>query len=203
MIPLMFILTSWGQTKQYFPEKHSAFTDLLLKKYKRKCTFCTLFMETATKTLGSKPINQTQLDFLDFVFFRKKAERSKKFYTDLMAKEHIPTMINPQTLRSPLLLHHRGLRAGQIICIVTSQVLKNSRYLDPSLVNESSWISLHIQIEIISAWTVFRNTQRFPIRHAVSMSCMLPVVPLHRIYSQDDVCSAAVRHVQHQHGIIQ
>ncbi|XP_016298553.1 CSC1-like protein 2 isoform X3 [Sinocyclocheilus anshuiensis] len=27
---------------------------------------------------------------------RKKAERSKKFYTDLMAKEHIPTMINPK-----------------------------------------------------------------------------------------------------------
>uniref|UniRef100_A0A673J593 CSC1-like protein 2 n=2 Tax=Sinocyclocheilus TaxID=75365 RepID=A0A673J593_9TELE len=33
---------------------------------------------------------------LDFVFFRKKAERSKKFYTDLMAKEHMPTMINPK-----------------------------------------------------------------------------------------------------------
>ncbi len=45
-------------------------------------------METATAR--SKHINQTQLDFLDFVFFRKKAERSKKFYTDLMAKEHIP-----------------------------------------------------------------------------------------------------------------
>lgn len=27
---------------------------------------------------------------------RKKTERSKKFYTDLMAKEHIPTMINPK-----------------------------------------------------------------------------------------------------------
>uniref|UniRef100_A0A671SPB4 CSC1-like protein 2 n=1 Tax=Sinocyclocheilus anshuiensis TaxID=1608454 RepID=A0A671SPB4_9TELE len=27
---------------------------------------------------------------------RKKAERSKKFYTDLMAKEHMPTMINPK-----------------------------------------------------------------------------------------------------------
>ncbi|XP_035262110.1 CSC1-like protein 2 isoform X2 [Anguilla anguilla] len=27
---------------------------------------------------------------------RKKAERSKKFFTDLMAKEHIPTMINPK-----------------------------------------------------------------------------------------------------------
>ncbi|XP_056326824.1 CSC1-like protein 2 isoform X1 [Danio aesculapii] len=27
---------------------------------------------------------------------RKKAERSKKFYTDLMSKEHIPTMINPK-----------------------------------------------------------------------------------------------------------
>ncbi|XP_057217458.1 CSC1-like protein 2 isoform X5 [Triplophysa rosa] len=27
---------------------------------------------------------------------RKKTERSKKFFTDLMAKEHIPTMINPK-----------------------------------------------------------------------------------------------------------
>lgn len=27
---------------------------------------------------------------------RKKAERSKKFYTDLMSREHIPTMINPK-----------------------------------------------------------------------------------------------------------
>ncbi|XP_055027112.1 CSC1-like protein 2 isoform X2 [Misgurnus anguillicaudatus] len=27
---------------------------------------------------------------------RKKAERSKKFYTDLMAREHVPTMINPK-----------------------------------------------------------------------------------------------------------
>ncbi|XP_072559809.1 CSC1-like protein 2 isoform X1 [Paramormyrops kingsleyae] len=27
---------------------------------------------------------------------RKKAERSKKFFTDLMAKEHVPTMINPK-----------------------------------------------------------------------------------------------------------
>ncbi|XP_026120686.1 CSC1-like protein 2 isoform X2 [Carassius auratus] len=27
---------------------------------------------------------------------RKKAERSKKFYTDLMAREHMPTMINPK-----------------------------------------------------------------------------------------------------------
>uniref|UniRef100_A0A8B9KKI5 Transmembrane protein 63B n=1 Tax=Astyanax mexicanus TaxID=7994 RepID=A0A8B9KKI5_ASTMX len=27
---------------------------------------------------------------------RKKAERSKKFFTDLMAKEHMPTMINPK-----------------------------------------------------------------------------------------------------------
>lgn len=29
-------------------------------------------------------------------FSRKKTERSKKFFTDLMAKEHIPTMINPK-----------------------------------------------------------------------------------------------------------
>uniref|UniRef100_A0A8C2L5E7 Transmembrane protein 63Ba n=1 Tax=Cyprinus carpio TaxID=7962 RepID=A0A8C2L5E7_CYPCA len=35
-----------------------------------------------------------KLIVLDFVLFRKKAERSKKFYTDLMAKEYIPTMIN-------------------------------------------------------------------------------------------------------------
>lgn len=27
---------------------------------------------------------------------RKKTERSKKFFTDLMAKEHVPTMINPK-----------------------------------------------------------------------------------------------------------
>uniref|UniRef100_A0AAR2J4W5 Transmembrane protein 63B n=1 Tax=Pygocentrus nattereri TaxID=42514 RepID=A0AAR2J4W5_PYGNA len=27
---------------------------------------------------------------------RKKTERSKKFYTDLLAKEHVPTMINPK-----------------------------------------------------------------------------------------------------------
>ncbi|KAI4888534.1 hypothetical protein NFI96_026808 [Prochilodus magdalenae] len=27
---------------------------------------------------------------------RKKTERSRKFYTDLMAKEHVPTMINPK-----------------------------------------------------------------------------------------------------------
>uniref|UniRef100_A0A673NHU1 CSC1-like protein 2 n=1 Tax=Sinocyclocheilus rhinocerous TaxID=307959 RepID=A0A673NHU1_9TELE len=39
---------------------------------------------------------QAQFNVLDFVLFRKKAERSKKFYTDLMAKEHIPTMINPK-----------------------------------------------------------------------------------------------------------
>lgn len=31
-----------------------------------------------------------------FVFCRKKTERSKKFFTDLMAKEHVPTMINPK-----------------------------------------------------------------------------------------------------------
>ena len=31
-----------------------------------------------------------------FVFYRKKTERSKKFFTDLMAKEHVPTMINPK-----------------------------------------------------------------------------------------------------------
>lgn len=30
------------------------------------------------------------------VFLRKKTERSKKFFTDLMAKEHVPTMINPK-----------------------------------------------------------------------------------------------------------
>ena len=30
------------------------------------------------------------------LFFRKKTERSKKFFTDLMAKEHVPTMINPK-----------------------------------------------------------------------------------------------------------
>lgn len=29
-------------------------------------------------------------------FVRKKTERSKKFFTDLMAKEHVPTMINPK-----------------------------------------------------------------------------------------------------------
>uniref|UniRef100_A0A8C6KH57 Transmembrane protein 63B n=1 Tax=Nothobranchius furzeri TaxID=105023 RepID=A0A8C6KH57_NOTFU len=28
--------------------------------------------------------------------YRKKTERSKKFFTDLMAKEHVPTMINPK-----------------------------------------------------------------------------------------------------------
>lgn len=31
-----------------------------------------------------------------FVSVRKKTERSKKFFTDLMAKEHVPTMINPK-----------------------------------------------------------------------------------------------------------
>uniref|UniRef100_A0A8C4ELR2 Transmembrane protein 63B n=1 Tax=Dicentrarchus labrax TaxID=13489 RepID=A0A8C4ELR2_DICLA len=30
------------------------------------------------------------------VSVRKKTERSKKFFTDLMAKEHVPTMINPK-----------------------------------------------------------------------------------------------------------
>lgn len=30
------------------------------------------------------------------VLVRKKTERSKKFFTDLMAKEHVPTMINPK-----------------------------------------------------------------------------------------------------------
>uniref|UniRef100_A0A8C1T388 Transmembrane protein 63Ba n=1 Tax=Cyprinus carpio TaxID=7962 RepID=A0A8C1T388_CYPCA len=45
-----------------------------------------------TKTL--KLHSQAQFSVLDFVLFRKKAERSKKFYTDLMAKEYIPTMIN-------------------------------------------------------------------------------------------------------------
>uniref|UniRef100_A0A672PT77 Transmembrane protein 63B n=1 Tax=Sinocyclocheilus grahami TaxID=75366 RepID=A0A672PT77_SINGR len=44
----------------------------------------------------SKLHSQAQFNVLDFVLFRKKAERSKKFYTDLMAKEHIPTMINPK-----------------------------------------------------------------------------------------------------------
>lgn len=43
---------------------------------------------------------QKQLQLLNsecvLVCSRKKTERSKKFFTDLMAKEHVPTMINPK-----------------------------------------------------------------------------------------------------------
>lgn len=46
--------------------------------------------------LVSETFSCLHLEQPHMLFVRKKTERSKKFFTDLMAKEHVPTMINPK-----------------------------------------------------------------------------------------------------------
>lgn len=45
---------------------------------------------------GSFVFGSTWPELTALFVCRKKTERSKKFFTDLMAKEHVPTMINPK-----------------------------------------------------------------------------------------------------------
>lgn len=57
---------------------------------------------------------------------RKKTERSKKFFTDLMAKEHVPTMINPKPCGHLCCCAIAGCEEVMLTLMLTQQVYTNS-----------------------------------------------------------------------------
>eukprot|EP00064_Thunnus_orientalis_P020131 superscaffoldBa00005376_g20263 len=74
----MYLLLTVYSMRRHTSKMHYKEDDLVKR---------TLFINGISKYAEESQIKQ---------HFEKKTERSKKFFTDLMAKEHVPTMINPK-----------------------------------------------------------------------------------------------------------
>ncbi|KAG7262115.1 hypothetical protein CRUP_019503 [Coryphaenoides rupestris] len=85
-----------SQIKQHFEQAYENCTVLEARICYNVAKLMSLNAERYAVSQHASGLQQQQRDGSWMLKACKKTERSKKFFTDLMAKEHMPTMINPK-----------------------------------------------------------------------------------------------------------
>uniref|UniRef100_A0A8C4EH95 Transmembrane protein 63B n=1 Tax=Dicentrarchus labrax TaxID=13489 RepID=A0A8C4EH95_DICLA len=102
----MYLLLTVYSMRRHTSKMHYKEDDLVkrtlfingISKYAEERSECVLLLRQAYEncTVLEARICYNVAKLMSLNAERKKTERSKKFFTDLMAKEHVPTMINPK-----------------------------------------------------------------------------------------------------------